>query len=299
MNKQLPTHLSCSSKTTSASLVSIVLFNTLPRRCIVLLEDIDSAGIGREVTIEQKQAAADVLKLPANQYSLVPSVASDPVNSSRSGKANADCFRVLSMGRFVPLKGFTSTVRAFAQFYHQLLPADQQRTQLTLVGSGPAESQLRLLIAECGIGHCTEIINWLPKHEVAACYESASVFLFPSHEGAGMVVAEAMSYGLPVLCWDNEGPGRFVHPDSKLRVVCQVLKVGETQLARRLDALFSSASFYQHESQLAQQRFKTNFNWSVRGEQLRKIYTAVLSAKPSTAHESYDIQATYSGSSAQ
>ncbi|MBO0949646.1 glycosyltransferase [Fibrella forsythiae] len=245
------------------------------------------------------QAAADVLHLPASQYSLVPSVASAPVSVSSSGRAGSTLFRVLSVGRFVPLKGFTSTVRAFAYFYHQLAPDDQQRTQLTLVGSGPAEPLIRQLIADCGIGHCVEIINWLPKEAVAACYQSASVFLFPSYEGAGMVVAEAMSYGLPVLCWDNDGPGRFVHPDSKLRVSCQVLEVGEMQLANRLDSLFHHPSFYEHESQLALQRFKTNFNWSVRGEQLRKIYTAVLLAKRSAASSSYDIQATYSGSSAQ
>ena len=36
------------------------------------------------------------------------------------------------------------------------------------------------------------------------------LFSFPSHEGAGMVVAEAMSFGLPVVCLNNEGPGEFI-----------------------------------------------------------------------------------------
>lgn len=31
----------------------------LPQKCVVVIEDIDSAGIGREITTEQKQAAAD------------------------------------------------------------------------------------------------------------------------------------------------------------------------------------------------------------------------------------------------
>lgn len=36
------------------------LFLGLPQKCVVVIEDIDSAGIGREVTTEQQQASADV-----------------------------------------------------------------------------------------------------------------------------------------------------------------------------------------------------------------------------------------------
>lgn len=243
------------------------------------------------------QAAADALNLPAHTYSIVPSVASEPVTDfANSGDTNY--FHVLSAGRFVALKGFTSTVRAFARFYHQLTPADQQRTRLTLVGSGPAEARIRTLIEAEQIGACTDIIHWLPKAGVAACYQAASVFLFPSHEGAGMVVAEAMSYGLPVVCWDNEGPGRFTHPDSSLRVTAMDLTTGETQLAARLHSLFHSPQLYQHEQQLARQRFDTAFNWSVRGDKLRQIYDTVLANNSSTVNSFYATEANYCSPSA-
>ncbi|MEZ0486663.1 glycosyltransferase [Fibrella aquatica] len=241
------------------------------------------------------QAAADVLRLSPREYSIVPSVASVPVNPKRT---NHGYFRVLSVGRFVALKGFTSTVRAFAQFYQGLNPDEQQRTRLTLVGSGPAEAMIRQLVQEQGIGHCTDIINWLPKTEVAACYQSASVFLFPSHEGAGMVVAEAMSYGLPVVCWDNEGPGRFVNPQSALRISQRNLKRGEAQMATRLEALFHSPGFYKRESQLAHQQFNSTFTWSVRGQQLRQVYDRILSSNSVVVNSFYDVETTYSGSPA-
>ncbi|KAB7727664.1 glycosyltransferase [Rudanella paleaurantiibacter] len=230
-------------------------------------------------------SAARVLGLAPHRYTIVPSVASEPVSLAEmvptgSGSAEvdtseADCFRVLSVGRFVPLKGFTSTVRAFGQFHRQLSRAEQSRVRLTLVGSGPAEPLIRQLLAQEGLMDCTDIINWLPKHEVADCYRSASVFLFPSHEGAGMVVAEAMSYGLPVLCWDNEGPGQLVPPDSELRVPDTDLTAGEVQMARHLLRLFRHPDYLRHESQLARQRFETAFAWSVRGEQIRQIYAGI------------------------
>lgn len=244
-------------------------------------------------------SAADVLHLSTHQYSIMPSVAAEPVQDRPVATTPPDCFRVLSVGRFVPLKGFSSAIRAFALFYHQLPPAQQQQVRLTLVGSGPEQNRLRGLIRENGIEACTDIINWLPKEEVVACYQSASVFLFPSHEGAGMVVAEAMSHTLPVVCWDNEGPGRFVHPDSGLRVSTSTLAAGETQMAARLADLFQSAETYQRESQLAHQRFDTHFRWSIRGEQLRRVYDAVLSANPSITNSLYETETNYCCSSAQ
>lgn len=244
------------------------------------------------------QAAADRLNLSPDQYSIIPSVASEPVDTYPEDPPS-DCFRVLSVGRFVPLKGFSSTVRAFAGFYHQLCPDLQQQVRLTLVGSGPAESHIRQLVRAEGIETCTDIINWLPKEAVTACYQSASVFLFPSHEGAGMVVAEAMSHGLPVICWDNEGPGCFVHPDSRLRVSAPTLEGGETQMATRLLQLFRSPDTCQRERELALQQFDTHFGWSVRGEQLQTVYETSLSATPSVTNLTYEIEADYCGASAQ
>lgn len=229
------------------------------------------------------QAVANALNLPRPQYTIMPSVASEPVNCSPAG-ATSDCFRVLSVGEFVTQKGFTTTIRAFAIFYQLLSPAEQLRVRLTLVGHGPQESLIRQLVAVEGIAHCTDIINELSKAATAECYRSASVFLFPSHECTSTVVAEAMSYGLPIICWDNDGPGQFVHPDSALRVSAQTMDIGIAHMALRLNDLFCSPETYCRESQLAKERFETAFSWSVRGEQLRRIYDTVLSKSPSFAN---------------
>ena len=38
----------------------------------------------------------------------------------------------------------------------------------------------------------------------------ADLFLFPSFEGGGMVVLEALAHGLPVVCLQYGGPGEMV-----------------------------------------------------------------------------------------
>ena len=60
------------------------------------------------------------------------------------------------------------------------------------------QKQLEDLAKSLGVAEAVTFIHWIKRSELSALYRESDVFLFPSHEGAGMVVAEAMSYGLPV-----------------------------------------------------------------------------------------------------
>lgn len=210
---------------------------------------------------------------------IVPSVASTRLASGTPDRwdlfSENRKFQVLSVGRMVPLKGFDLTIRSYARFYHSLPPADRERAELVLIGSGPSLQRVKQWIEEEGIGSCTHLIPWMPKERLEDFYRSASVFLFPSHEGAGMVVAEAMSHGLPVICLDNAGPGQFVPPYSALRIPYTTYADTVCRLAGRLGYLFTSPKRRWMESQWCLERFNEQFDWNVRGEQLRAIYTSL------------------------
>lgn len=221
-------------------------------------------------------AAAGKLRLTRN-YSVMPSVASEAVE--KSSKAT-EGFNLLSVGRFVPLKGFDVTLKAFAHFYHGLSKAEQQTVSLTLAGSGPYKTMLRAIVEEQGISNAVTIIEWMPREALAGLYQAASVFLFPSHEGAGMVVAEAMSYGLPVVCWNNCGPGEFVSPSTSLKVDYAGYDDSIKTFSSHLKKLFTDPVLYQKESSLALEQFQQHFQWNVRGNRLQSVYNAVLQANP-------------------
>ena len=218
--------------------------------------------------------AAKKLHLKDDQFSIVPSVASEiatPVNNNEHQE-----FRVISVGKFIQLKGFDVTIRAFASFYHQLNENEKTKAKLILVGNGPLKKFIQRLIKKEKIHHCTELIEWMPRTELLKLYQTASVFLFPSHEGAGVVAAEAMSYGLPVLCWKNCGPGEFIHPASGLSICHRTYKAGVARFASRLKHLYKDQDYYRYEQQLAIERFEHSFTWNVRGNQLNNIYESVL-----------------------
>jgi glycosyltransferase involved in cell wall biosynthesis len=187
-------------------------------------------------------------------------------------------FEILSVGRFVPLKGFGITIDAFHAFL-QLLPKEKRSfVRLTLVGKGPLKDNLMEQSYKLGISANVRFIDWIDRAELAEIYKSSDLFLFPSHEGAGMVVAEAFSYKVPVLCFNNSGPGEFLHPDSILRVSYTNYKQSILDFSLLMQLYYLSPMFQEKEKKLAFNRFITWLNWDVKGEILNEAYNKVLNA---------------------
>lgn len=60
------------------------------------------------------------------------------------------------------------------------------------------------LINRLGLQNIVKFYGRLSDEELSTAYQNASYFVFPSlHEGYGMVIIEAMSYGIPVIAFDN------------------------------------------------------------------------------------------------
>ncbi len=206
----------------------------------------------------------------------MPSVASDSMAASTSTSTKAE-FHVLSVGRFVPLKGFDITIKAFAKFYNGVVNGrSSKRPHLTLVGKGPEEPKLRKLISEMQLEDAITIISWVKREELKQIYSNSHVFLFPSHEGAGMVVAEAMSAGLPILCFDNYGPGEFVTSDVGVKVPYSQYHRCINQFSTSLNCLYRNRWELERYSKSSKALFTQNFEWNVRGELLSSVYQSLF-----------------------
>jgi glycosyltransferase involved in cell wall biosynthesis len=115
-------------------------------------------------------------------------------------------FQLLYIGRFVYWKGMHLGLRAFAKLLKNLPHA-----RLTLVGKGPDEQRWRKQANDLGIAGQIDWIPWVRRDKLADLYQTHDIFFFPSlHDSGGMVVLEAMAYGLPVVCMDLGGPGVMV-----------------------------------------------------------------------------------------
>jgi glycosyltransferase involved in cell wall biosynthesis len=125
--------------------------------------------------------------------------------------------QLLYVGQFIYWKGLQICLDAL-----KILTDKGINFKLTLVGKGCEEDVLRKKIKDLNLEPCVEWINWIPHNELAKVYTKNDLFLFPSlHDSGGMVVLEAMSLGLPIVCFDIGGPGYFVNDNvgTKITVV--------------------------------------------------------------------------------
>lgn len=231
--------------------------------------------------------AAEKLRLPLSKAIAMPAVATEAPNMATA--ATDGLFTVLSVGRFVPLKGFDITIRAFAQFYNMLSPLQCGKAKLIIIGTGPEKQKLQQLILSENMQHCIQLVEWMPRAAVIQQFQQSSVYLFPSHEGAGMVVAEALSYGLPVVCLNNYGPGEYVHPQTRLAVKQGDYGTTVQQMALALLQLFSDKVFYQTESRLAFERYAELFRWDIKGDTMEGVYNHLMK-QPTCANIQHHIQ---------
>lgn len=228
-----------------------------------------------------------VLSLEEAKVSILPSVATESVAAEFERPANR--FSILSIGRFVALKGFDITIRSFAKFYASLSETEREGVNLTLVGKGPAEDMMRKIIQENNLQDVVRIIPWIERDQLTFVYQGADLFFFPSHEGAGMVVAEAMSYGLPVLCFDNCGPGEFINKNCGVSVPYDDYSKVIENFSEELRTLYKDKNRLAQLSRGALRQFKQRFTWETKGEQFKTIYASILAKqKTSAAHVEAD-----------
>ncbi len=83
--------------------------------------------------------------------------------------------------------------------------------RLWMVGDGPYRTQASALARASGVGDRVRFVGEVPRAQVDRYYAAADLFVFPSvTETQGLVVQEAMTYGLPAVVVGGGGAGAGV-----------------------------------------------------------------------------------------
>ena len=137
-------------------------------------------------TLQPYSHKCDVIPLA---YSTVNDT--EPISKGR--KFNQNKSTILFVGKLRKYKGVQFLIRSL-----QYIPD----VQLRIVGSGEESSNLKLLTNKLGIDSRVTFLGNVPNENISSEYRNADIFVLPSIDGSeafGIVQAEAMSYGLPVI----------------------------------------------------------------------------------------------------
>ncbi|NEN25733.1 glycosyltransferase family 4 protein [Cryomorpha ignava] len=134
--------------------------------------------------------------------------------SSRSSSLAASR-NILFLGRLDDFKGGLRTLKAF----HKVLN-DISDFRLTIAGTGVESEAIAQYIVENDLSDRVEFLNQsLSREEMKMLFHRASFLVFPSlFESFGLVAAEAMATGLPVIITDHTGPRDFTNPTVGIAV---------------------------------------------------------------------------------
>jgi glycosyltransferase involved in cell wall biosynthesis len=124
----------------------------------------------------------------------------------RSFQEGGAILQVLYVGRLLPWKGIHLALRALAR-----LGEKRSLVCLTAIGGGYDAPRLKRIARRLNLGASVKWMPWMPRKDLLRIVPDFDLFLFPSlHDSGGMVVLEALSVGLPVICLDLGGPSAFV-----------------------------------------------------------------------------------------
>lgn len=105
--------------------------------------------------------------------------------------------RLISIGRLISKKNFSITISAISEIKNEI-------ESYTIVGEGSERKKLEKLIKSLNLEKKVKLIGWVEN--VEKYLQEADIQLIPSlYEGFGLVAAEGMSTGLPVVASNIEG----------------------------------------------------------------------------------------------
>lgn len=195
-----------------------------------------------------------------------------PVGVTNQKEINAKrSLRILYVGRFVYNKGPDIALNAFVKF-----GKDHLNTEFLMIGGGRMIAILQKLIERNAMSHLVKIYGWLDRNIVLEYMRSSDIFLFPSFEGGGMVVLEAMSLGKPVICLDFGGPGEFITDECGIKIKVTKLSQIINELAGALDKLYASERLRYSMGVAAKKRVNEFYNWREKSNWMNSVYIDLI-----------------------
>lgn len=182
-------------------------------------------------------------------------------------KKKSNTHNILFAGRLDPFKGAMRCLKAF----ESLAAANSQWT-LTIAGDGEEMPALKAYIeAHPDLQSRVHLKGHMLKAGLASEMQQSDLFVFPSrHESFGLVVAEAMACGLPVIAGSLTAPKEYVNAQNGLLVPPDDVEA----LAAAMQQMIDKAGSYDPSAIRAQ--VEERFGFENFGKKLAAIYRSFL-----------------------
>ncbi len=143
---------------------------------------------------------------------------------------------------------------------------------LVLVGDGPERKRLETMVQNANLESRVFFTGFIAENDIPKVYADSDLFLFTSKtETQGLVVAEALASGLPVVAVEDEAIGEMV----KEGVNGYLTKNKPEDFSDKVIFLLKNPTMRKTMGEKAKLEIKKNFTIHKQAETLEKIYKEV------------------------
>ena len=231
----------------------------VPRISVVTLV---SEAMRQRLLAEQPQANAVVMSMGVDVRERFV-----PATNERSAS------ELLFVGRLVEKKGLHHLLHALPQVI-----AECPGARLTIAGFGPERERLERIATELDLGLHVDFVGAMPQASLPVLYQRAAVFVAPfveaddgDQEGLGLVVAEAMACGCPVIVGNVPATQDLVDEQSGIRVPAS----DHTQLAQSIIRLLQDEAGRARMGRHARMHVEQHYSWDAVAERYSQLLANV------------------------
>ena len=142
--------------------------------------------------------------------------------------------------------------------------------RFTIVGSGFMKKKLEYLAGVLGIKDYINFTGFIPSDKIDQLYQSADIFVAPSvYEPFGLVILEAMSFGIPVITTKDTGASEQFIDGTDLLLINDH---SSTELASKILLLLEDENLRKKLSSNAAEKLNTVFSWDRCAKETLEVY---------------------------
>lgn len=208
------------------------------------------------------------LETNETHWKWIPNVVADRFREAANSDKRDRCLRFLNLALMTENKGQLDLINAFSTFFKSTVDAE-----LWLAGDGPIRNQLEEKAKDLGIADKVKFIGLVEPSKVPELLESVDVMVVSSHyETFGMVAAEALMAGLPVIATRCGGPECIVEAGDGVLVAPK----SPDELCIAMKAISESLTDY--DPVAISERAKSRFSKEAVANMLTMEYEKVLAS---------------------
>jgi len=196
----------------------------------------------------------------------VPESQVQPPIAPRSGPP----VRFIWVSRLEKIKACRLVLEALA-----LALPSEAALELSIVGPGPDESELKERAAQLGLDARVTFHGRVPKDRIPSLLREHDVFIFSSvRDTSGNVLLEAMAAGLPSITLKHHGAAQIATDDTAVRISPTTVTETTRAMSEAMIRLANSPELRGQMARAAHRRMLDCFTWSRKGRAMDEIYQA-------------------------